>query len=116
MLATEGSSSIQFSEPPSQNRSQKKCRAFYRQATTPTNTSVTVTLRNTAAAPVFYAVVTSTYAGRFNRNLLMLPPRASRTIHFLFAANSGGGNRDEAPTIDANKFESSMSVGWLNKA
>jgi beta-mannosidase len=61
-----------------------------------TKANATVVVQNKAAAPLFYALVTSSVAGRFSHNLLMVPARSSRTVTFLFAQDKdddaqGGG-------------------------
>ena len=74
-----------------------------------TAASAVVTIRNAAASPVFYAVVTSTYAGRFSRNLMQIPAKGAVVVEFLFA--KGQGNVD----TDATVFEKSLRVEWFNK-
>ena len=66
-----------------------------------------VALANAGAAPLFYALVTSTFAGRFSRNLLTVPPRSSRVVDFIFEAGQ------ELPS--AAEFESSMHLDWMNR-
>jgi len=68
--------------------------------------SATVTVTNTdATTPLFYVLVTSKLEGRFSRNLLYLPPKASRQIDFIFSA--------ECASKEA--VLESLSVEWLNK-
>ena len=65
-----------------------------------------VTVQNKGLAPLFYALVTSTFAGRFSRNLFTVPPRSSRAIDFFFEGL--------APT-SAVEFENSMHIDWMNR-
>jgi hypothetical protein len=78
--------------------------------------SATVRISNTAAAPVFYTVLTTTFEGRFGRNLLLVPPQSSRTVLFAFETSATAVAAAEAlVTPTAAQFESSLSVDWLNK-
>lgn len=79
---------------------------------TVTNANATVTVRNGAAAPLFYAVVTSTFAGRFSHNVMLVPGNGTRTLEFLFARDAAALES----SVDVAAFENSLSVAWLNAA
>ena len=70
-----------------------------------------VTITNKAAAPLFYALLTTTFEGRFDSNLLYVPPHSSQETRFAFSetATHAGG----LPTKQA--FEGSLRAEWLNR-
>ena len=67
-----------------------------------------LTLKNAAPTPLFYAVLTTRFDGRFETNLLYLPPRSETHVSFLFEASVA------PPT--AKEFEESLHMDWLNRA
>ena len=70
-----------------------------------------VTITNKAAAPLyFYALVTTAFAGRFDSNLLYVPPRSAQDLRFAFAPATHG---ERTPT--KQEFEASLHVDWLNR-
>lgn len=75
-----------------------------------TTDAATVKISNTASAPVFYAVLTTTFDGRFGHNLLYVRAKSSRTVSFAFEANATASG-----VPSSAQFESSLSVEWLNK-
>ena len=75
--------------------------------------SAAVTVQNSGSAPLFFALVTTTFLGRFSRNLLTVPPKSARTIDFLFYA--AGSLAPTAP-VDLAAFQKSLRIDWLNKA
>jgi beta-mannosidase len=77
--------------------------------------SASVTLMNKAAAPLFYVLVTSTLAGRFDRNVLYFPPGAARTIAFLFPGQGAEAGAGAAAVPTQDEVLQSLSVDWLNK-
>ena len=76
-----------------------------------TSMNASVVITNGAASPIFYALVTTTYEGRFSRNVVMVPPRSSLTTVFLFAAEVHGEGEG-----DAASFLDSLSIDWFNRA
>jgi beta-mannosidase len=69
-----------------------------------------VTITNKAATPLFYVLLTTTFAGRFDSNLLYVPPRSSQDVRFAFAEAM---HEERAPT--KQEFEASLHVDWLNR-
>jgi len=76
-----------------------------------------VTLSNSAAAPLFYVLLSSTADGRFDRNLLMVPPRASVSVRFLFLLEKVGSDAKlkTARRMSAREFEMSLHVDFMNR-
>jgi hypothetical protein len=70
-----------------------------------------VSVANGAGTPLYYAVVTTTFEGRFDRNLLYIPPHSSRGLTFAF---EGKGEAAQPPT--EAEFMASLHVDWLNRA
>eukprot|EP01052_Picozoa_sp_SAG31_P033034 SAG31_NODE_3684_length_3989_cov_2.709512_1_plen_337_part_00 len=68
-----------------------------------------VTVTNTAAVPLFYVVLTSSCEGRFDDNLLYVPPLSTRTVRFAFADIAAVSQTDD-------EFEASLHMEWLNRA
>jgi hypothetical protein len=80
---------------------------------TPTSAAgLTITVKNSAEVPLFYALLTSTLPGRFQPNLLYIPPRSSSTAAFIFAESSGATSK--APT--AADLQNSIQIDWLNRS
>jgi beta-galactosidase/beta-glucuronidase len=73
--------------------------------------SAQVSVANGAGTPLYYAVVTTTFEGRFDRNLLYIPPHSSRGLTFAF---EGKGEAAQPPT--EAEFMASLHVDWLNRA
>merc|ERR1711966_371036 len=73
-----------------------------------TKQSATVTVENLATAPLFYALVTSSFAGRFSSNLLLVPPKATRVLSFFFTEGA-----DYLPS--GEEFRKSLRIEWFNK-
>lgn len=71
---------------------------------------LTVTVRNGAAVPLFYGLVTSTLPGRFSRNLLYVPPKGSVDLVFHLANESG-----TVPTPTPTALQASLSMNWYNR-
>ena len=68
-----------------------------------------VSITNKAATPLFYTLLTTTFNGRFNSNLLYLPPHSTQELKFAFAESDAIG----VPT--KQEFEASLYVDWLNR-
>jgi hypothetical protein len=73
---------------------------------------LTITVKNSAEVPLFYALLTSTLPGRFQPNLLYIPPGSSSTAAFIFAKSSGATSK--APT--AADLQNSIQIDWLNRS
>ena len=71
-------------------------------------TTAVVSVANAAATPLFYAVLTTTFEGRFDDNLLYVPPHTTRTVKFLFQDTDAGATQQG--------FEDSLHLDWLNRA
>lgn len=69
-----------------------------------------VSITNNAATPLFYALLTTTFEGRFDSNLLYVPPHSSRELRFAFFETTNGSG---VPT--KQEFEASLHVDWLNR-
>ena len=72
------------------------------------NTAAVVSVVNAAPTPLFYTVLTTTFDGRFDDNLIYMPPHSTRIVRFSFT------DADGRPT--QQQFHESMTVDWLNRA
>lgn len=73
-----------------------------------TSASVSVTVENHGQAPLFYVLVTSSFAGRFSRNLITVPAQSTQTMDFLFASGT-------ALPDTVEQFVNSLHTDWLNR-
>lgn len=68
-----------------------------------------VTITNKAAIPLFYTMLTTTFEGRFDSNLLYVAPRSSQESRFAFADTTHGAR------VTKQEFEGSLHIEWLNR-